>query len=89
MAALVLLGQRDGLVQLLFLDRPGEVRRELAGCLGALVNLPELVQRDGQREERHAEEDEHDPPSKGMRVMPQSQNIYTHGTAPLTVRNTH
>jgi hypothetical protein len=30
-AALVLLGQRDRLVELLFLNRPGEVRRELPG----------------------------------------------------------
>ena len=40
---LVLLGQRDGLVELLFLDGAGELRRELPGRPGALVKCQSLL----------------------------------------------
>ena len=85
--ALVLLGQRDGLVELLFLNRPGEVRARTSAWRGALVDLPELVQGDRQRKERHDQQRDDDASGEGTGVTPQCENIYTHKTAPLTVRD--
>jgi hypothetical protein len=65
-------------LQVLLLDGAGELRRELPGGRLAPHDADELGDRDGQRQERHESQDDHDALGEGSGRSPQVQQIYIH-----------
>jgi hypothetical protein len=81
-ALLALLGQGNRLIQVLLLDRPRKLRRELPGFgLGAL-ELDELLDHDGQRPDGHDRQNGHDALGEEAHRVEQLKKIYAHFAMP-------
>jgi hypothetical protein len=77
-ALLVLLGQGNGLIQVLLLDGAGELGRELAGLPLAPLDLHQLGQHDRQRIDRHDRHDDDDALGEHAHLAPKCGKIYAH-----------
>src|SRR5690349_5936101 len=81
-ALLVLLGQRDGLVQVLFLNRARELRGKAPGFGLAALELDELGEHDREGVDRHDRHDDHDALREHTHLGPQVKQIETHVAVP-------